>query len=147
MILPSPRRRCERLLVYVSDHLEVTTATHLGCEEYVHSGRQRHPSHQMTEYEIYLPVTNNDGTPVDADEIQRVKDLLADTFGGYTHLQHRNDGAWSIGGVTFHDEVTILRVLDDGRAQFDMPALKKTLEARLKQESVLIVKREVDLVR
>ena len=50
--------------------------------------------HSMTEYEIYLPVTNNDGTPVDAHEIQRVKELLVKEFGGYTHLQQRNDGAW-----------------------------------------------------
>ena len=45
--------------------------------------------------------------------------------------------------MTFRDEVTLVRVLDDGKANFDMGAFKKTLEAELRQESVLIVEREV----
>jgi hypothetical protein len=100
----------------------------------------------MTEYEIYLPTSQNDGTPVDAREIDRAKETLSQAFGGYTHLHHRNEGSWSMGGVTFHDEVTILRVLDDGSAKFDMAAFKKRLETKLKQQSVLIVQREVSVV-
>ena len=36
-----------------------------------------------------------------------------------------------MGGVTFHDEVTIVRVLDDGSAHFDMTAFKKSIETAL----------------
>ncbi len=100
----------------------------------------------MTEYEIYLPTAQNDGTPVDSDEVERLKQTLAHTFGGYTHLLQQNEGSWSMGGVTFRDEVTILRVLDDGSANFDMAAFKKTLETKLKQENVLIVERKVSVV-
>jgi hypothetical protein len=97
----------------------------------------------MQEYEIYLPTTLNDGTPVAGSKIQRIKDKLFKAFGGYTHLNHRSEGAWRMGGVTFHDEVTIVRVLDDGSAHFDMTAFRKSIEAELQQEAVLIIRRAV----
>jgi len=97
----------------------------------------------MREFEIYLPMTMNNGTPVDGAEIQGIKDKLAKAFGGYTHLNHRSEGAWRMGGVTFRDEVTIVRVLDDGSVDFNMPAFKKSMEVALKQEAVLIISRDV----
>jgi hypothetical protein len=100
----------------------------------------------MKEYEIYLPTTDNDGSPIDPRELDRVKETLAQAFGGYTHLRQRSEGAWSMGGVTFRDEITILRVLDDGSAHFDMRAFRQSLEAALRQESVLIVERAVSVV-
>lgn len=100
----------------------------------------------MKEYEIYLPTTHNDGSPTNSAEIERLKAMLAKAFGGYTHLRQRSEGAWSMGGVMFHDEVTIVRVLDDGSAGFDMTAFKKSVEQALRQESVLIVERTVSVV-
>lgn len=100
----------------------------------------------MKEYEIYLPTTHNDGRPTDRAEIARLKATLAKAFGGYTHLRQRSEGSWSMGGVTFRDEVTIVRVLDDGTADFDMRAFKKTLEGVLEQDTVLIVEREVTVI-
>ena len=49
-------------------------------------------------------------------------------------------------GVTFHDEITILRVLDDGSAHFDLPAFKCDLQQRLDQKSILIVDRDAETV-
>lgn len=100
----------------------------------------------MQEFEIYLPTALNDGTPIAASEIQPIKETLAKTFGGYTHLKQRSEGAWRMGEVTFRDEVTIVRVLDDGSARFDWTAFKKLLEAALKQQAVLIIRREVTTV-
>jgi hypothetical protein len=37
-------------------------------------------------------------------------------------------------------------VLDDGSADFDMPKFKKALKRSLRQDTVLIVEREVSLV-
>jgi hypothetical protein len=100
----------------------------------------------MKEYEIYLPTTHNDGSAADPAGIERLKEGLAKAFGGYTHLRQRSEGAWSMGGVMFRDEVTIVRVLDDGTAKFDMRAFKKLVEITLRQKSVLIVERGVSLV-
>ncbi|HEX8297315.1 MAG TPA: hypothetical protein VF593_13510 [Chthoniobacteraceae bacterium] len=100
----------------------------------------------MQEFEIYLPTQMNDGSPVDPREIARIKETLVNAFGGYTHLSQRSEGAWRMGGVTFRDEVTIVRVLDDGSAKFDMGAFKKSIEAALQQETVLIIARAVTAV-
>jgi hypothetical protein len=100
----------------------------------------------MKEYELYLPGSRRDGRPVDAGALEKIKASLAKAFGGYTHLRHRNEGAWSVGGVTFHDEITIIRVLDDGTAKFDMRTFKKALEQTLDQETILIVERHVGVV-
>jgi hypothetical protein len=97
----------------------------------------------MQEHEIYPPTTLNDGTPVEAAKIQGIKDSLVKAFGVYTPLNHRTEGAWRMGGVTFHDEVTIVRVLDDGSAHFDMSTFKKSIENALQQEVVLIISRQV----
>ena len=51
-----------------------------------------------------------------------------------------------MGNVTFRDEVTIVRVLDDGSARFDMRKFKKELEGVFQQENVLIVAREVRVI-
>ena len=100
----------------------------------------------MQEFDIYLPTKNEDGSGVDADEIARIKETLVKAFGGYTHFPQKSEGAWRVGGVTLRDEITIIRVLDDGSAKFDMVDFKKTLEQRLRQEAVLIVRRDVETV-
>ena len=100
----------------------------------------------MKEYEIYLPSTKNDGTPTDRASIDRFKEMLVQAFGGYTHLRHRSEGAWRMGSVTFRDEVTILRVLDDGESGFDWKQFKAQVEKALDQETVLIVERVVRIV-
>jgi hypothetical protein len=100
----------------------------------------------MRELEIYLPTMTNRGTPVDPDEIDRIKRTLVDAFGGYTHLDQRLEGAWRMGGVTMLDEVTIVRVLDDGTATFDIAAFKASLAVALDQEEVLIIERDVRML-
>lgn len=100
----------------------------------------------MREYEIYVPTTHGDGSPVDEAIIEGVKQSMRNAFGGYTHLTQRCDGAWRMGGVEFREEVTILRVLDQGPSEFDMQNFKCNLEALLRQQEVLIVVREVSRV-
>lgn len=100
----------------------------------------------MREFEIYLPMKTNAGRPVDAREIRRIKDTLVATFGGYTHLDQRFEGAWRMGGVTLREAVTIVRVLDDGTAAFDMSAFKRSIEVALEQEAVLVIARDVSVV-
>ncbi len=100
----------------------------------------------MLEYEIYLPTTDNAGNAVDETVVSTTKSKLTKAFGGYTHLNHRSEGVWGIGGATFRDEVTILRVIDDEKSHFDWVRLKSELERALSQESVLIVVRAVQIL-
>jgi hypothetical protein len=100
----------------------------------------------MRELEIFLPTTRNDGTPVNPAEITRIKDTVLKAFGGYTHLDHRFEGAWRVGGVTLRDDVTILRVLDDGTACFDMAGFKRSIEGALGQDAVLVIARDVHVL-
>jgi hypothetical protein len=109
-------------------------------------GMQTHYYFAMQEYEIYLPTTLKDGSAVDPSIIAGIKSKLSEAFGGYTHLKHRSEGAWRIGGVTFHDEITILRVIDNGDSHLDMVAFKKSIEASLEQDAVLITSREISTV-
>lgn len=100
----------------------------------------------MHEYDIYLPSQRRDGAAITRAELDAIKRELTEAFGGYTHLKSRSEGAWRVAGVTFRDEITILRILDDGRGSFDMQAFRQALERRLDQESVLIVSRVVQIV-
>ena len=63
----------------------------------IYENSSTNPSFIMQEFEIYLPTALNDGTPIAASEIQPVKETLAKTFGGYTHLKQRSEGAWRVG--------------------------------------------------
>ncbi len=100
----------------------------------------------MHEYEIYLPRKQPDGHAVSESEIDGIKRKLEQVFGGYTEMTQSCEGVWRLDGVTFRDEITIIRVLDNGRADFDMAEFRKTLERRLNQEHVLIVGREVSIL-
>jgi hypothetical protein len=100
----------------------------------------------MLEYDIYLPATRNDGQPIEEARIRSIKEALTQAFGGFTHLNHSSEGVWKVGDFTYRDEVTIVRVLGDEHADMDMPAFKQRLEHLMEQKSVLIVRREVEVV-
>lgn len=103
----------------------------------------------MREYDVYLPLTFNDGRPVPESEISRFKRLLLDRFGGFTHFPQQNEGVWSLGGVVFHDRVVVLRVLSgetEPTRRF-LAELRVEMMRALEQADVLIVERNVRVVR
>ena len=100
----------------------------------------------MREYDIFLPTTLDDGTPIQEAEISAIKTHLAQAFGGYTHFDQKSEGAWRVGGVTFRDVVTVVRVLDDGSTNFDMAQFAQQIARRLEQRSILVVCRDVTVV-
>ena len=59
----------------------------------------------MKEYEVYVPLTHNDGAPVDPKILVRLRDRLLEQFGGLTFFPQRNEGFWTFGGVTYRDEI------------------------------------------
>jgi hypothetical protein len=102
----------------------------------------------MKEYDIYVPLHNNDGSPIDITKLSALKKRLVDQFGGLTHFPQENEGFWKVGDFTFRDRIVILRVLtgDPLKAQMFFAQIKKELKQGWGQEDVLIVVREVKTV-
>ena len=102
----------------------------------------------MKEYDIYVPLSNNDGTPVDPQKLKDLKKRLVDHFGGLTHFPQENEGLWKVGAFTFRDKIVILRVLttEPDKAGSFFAELKKEMQRNWAQEDVLIVVRDVQTV-
>src|SRR5437868_1413098 len=102
----------------------------------------------MREYELYVPLHHNDGSPVAPEKLRRLRADLVDHFGGLTLFPQENEGLWRVGSTTFRDRIVILRVLTD-----DIPASEKILAAirdevqrDWQQKSFLIIARDVTAV-
>lgn len=99
----------------------------------------------MKEYDPFIPLYYNDGTPIEARKLRDLQDRLLDRFDGLTFFPQPNAGFWRVGGVTYRDEILIFRVLSSrvraGR-RF-LARLKGELKKDLKQEEILIVERDV----
>src|SRR5262245_50365293 len=99
----------------------------------------RKKSRAAREYDLYLPLRYNDGSPVEQEKVDALRRHLTERFGGLTFFPQKSEGTWKIGSVTFRDEMVILRVLaDDGVPARDFfAALKGQLKADLQQEDIL----------
>ena len=65
----------------------------------------------MNEYEVYVPLSYNDGSPIEPAKIEAVGERLLEHFGGMTFIPQRNQGFWKMGHVTFRDDIVIFRVI------------------------------------
>ncbi len=100
----------------------------------------------MKEYDLFVPLYYNDGSPVEADKLLELKKRLLDQFDGLTYFPQANEGLWRAGGVTYRDEIVIFRILtaDEPDARRFLSQLKEHLKKELNQEEILIVEREVE---
>jgi hypothetical protein len=100
----------------------------------------------VREYEIYVPLTHNDGTPVEPGKLVQLRERLLEQFGGLTYFPQRNEGFWRFGGVTYRDEIVIYRILteQEQEARDFFRALKQYLKRELQQEEILIVEKVAD---
>jgi hypothetical protein len=102
----------------------------------------------MEEYDVYIPLVMNDGTPVPSDKIGAVKSEIKTRFGGFTFFPQAAEGEWRVGKATFRDRMVIIRVLaeaGDGAAGY-FADLKDRLKKGLRQKDLLIVRRSVETV-
>jgi hypothetical protein len=99
----------------------------------------------VKEYDLYVPLYLNDGTPVPDEVIDRLGRRLLETFGGCTFFPQPNKGMWKMGDVVFRDEIVIFRTLagDSRAARRFFRELKRELLQELEQEEILIVERDV----
>jgi hypothetical protein len=102
----------------------------------------------MREFEIYVPLHYNDGSPIETEKLDGLRQRLFHYFGGLTDTRQRNAGTWKVGNVAFHDEVVIYRVLavKQHPARRFLMDLKEELQLELRQQDILIVEREVEVL-
>ena len=100
----------------------------------------------MKEYDLFVPLFYNDGSPVEQEKIEAIGDRLLEQFSGLTFFPQPNQGSWKMGDVTFRDQVVIFRVLTDKTrpARRFLAQSKKQLKKDLLQEEILIVERNVE---
>src|SRR3954467_12226812 len=67
-------------------------------------------SSPVKEYDIFIPLTYNDGKPVEGRKLVRLRERLLEEFGGVTFFPQSNEGFWTFGDVTYRDEIVIYRV-------------------------------------
>jgi hypothetical protein len=100
----------------------------------------------VKEYELYVPLLLNDGTPVRDEIIDSIGERLLEQCGGCTFFPQPNKGLWKMGDVVFRDEIVIFRVLSRqvrSARQF-FRRLKRELLDELEQEAILIVEKDVE---
>jgi hypothetical protein len=99
----------------------------------------------VKEYDIFIPLTYNDGRAVEGRKLRVLQARLIDEFGGLTFFPQPNKGFWTLGDTTFQDEIVIYRVLSSSKraGRRFLSKLKEELKGDLDQEEILIIERDV----
>src|SRR5687768_2545028 len=94
----------------------------------------------MELFQVVLPLFDNAGTKLERALFTQTVAELTDRFGGATAFtRNPAEGFWEKpGGDVTHDEVIIVEVLVKDRQDEWWADYKRTLEARFKQETILI---------
>ena len=88
--------------------------------------------------EILLPLYDNEGRRFGAGEFDRVRDELAEHFGGVTAFRRSPaEGLWKEGGETSRDRVVIFEVMADSLERDWWREYRAELERRFQQEKIV----------
>ena len=100
----------------------------------------------MKEYDLFIPLYYNDGSPIEPQKFQDLQQQLLDQFGGLTFFPQPNAGFWTMAGDTYRDAIVIYRVImsNGQEARRFLSNLKEWLKKELRQEEILIVERNVE---
>ncbi len=102
----------------------------------------------MKEYDLFLPLTDNDGHAFSPRMFREVQNELLSQFGGVTFFPQPNSGMWTMAGVTYQDEIVVYRVITPhaGKARRFFRSYKEKLKTDFDQLEVLIVERDVEML-
>ena len=100
----------------------------------------------MKEYDLFIPLYDNDGKPFESQKFQELQKRLLEHFDGLTYFPQPNEGLWKMSGVIYRDEIVIYRVLaaKSRTSRRFLSQLKEELKREFKQEEILIVERDVE---
>jgi predicted component of viral defense system (DUF524 family) len=99
----------------------------------------------VKEYDLFVPLRYNDGTPVEAVKFQVLQARLLEYFNGVTFFPQPSQGLWKMAGVTYRDEIVIYRIVSSNvrSARRFLKRLKEELKTALQQEEIFIIERDV----
>ena len=102
----------------------------------------------MKEYDIFVPLYYNDGTPIESARFQTLQALLLERFEGLTYFPQPNHGFWKFGNVIYRDEIVIYRVISQNpvASRDFLATLKEHLKKQFQQAELLIIEREISLL-
>ena len=102
----------------------------------------------MKEYDVFIPLYYNDGTPIEPGKFQELQARLWERFEGLTYFPQPNQGFWKFGDMTYRDGIVIYRVIsqDPSGARVFLATLKQHLQREFHQQEILIIEREVGLL-
>jgi hypothetical protein len=98
--------------------------------------------------EILLPLADNEGKPFAADLHGRVRDELAEHFGGVTAFtRNPAEGLWKEGGgEPDRDDIVIFEVMADWLDRGWWSGYRTELERRFRQDEIVVRALEVELL-
>lgn len=102
----------------------------------------------MKEYDIYVPLTYNDGSPIERTKRDHIGQVLLRHFDALTYFPQKNKGYWKMGHVVFHDKIVIFRVISPRvrAARRFLKKFKEYLKRELRQEEILIVEKDAKVL-
>jgi hypothetical protein len=102
----------------------------------------------VKEYDIFVPLFYNNGSPIEPIKFQELQGLLLERFEGLTYFPQANQGFWKFGDMTYRDEIVIYRVIsqDSTASREYLGKLKEQLKKDFQQLDILIIEREVGLL-
>ena len=102
----------------------------------------------MKEYELYLPLTYNDGSPIESAKLVRIRERLLEQFGSLTFIPQERVGFWKSGRVTYQDRIVVYRIVCENvrAARRFFRRIKADLKIELQQKEIFIVERDAKLL-
>jgi hypothetical protein len=102
----------------------------------------------VKEYDIFVPLRYNDGSPIEARKFQNLQARLLECFNGFTFFPQPNEGVWRMGDVTYRDEIVIYRVVSSKvrPTRRFMRQFKQELKRIFRQEEIFIIERDVEVL-
>ena len=89
--------------------------------------------------QLLLPLYDNEGRAFGAEALNRVRDELAERFGGVTAFRRSPaEGVWDEGGEVTRDRIVILEVMTGALERAWWAEYRAELERRFRQEKLVV---------
>jgi hypothetical protein len=97
--------------------------------------------------QLFLPLYDENGSAISDQDFAAVRDQLTEKFGGITtYSRAPAKGFWKDRGKVHKDDIVVFEVMAEGLERQWWDRYRKTLEARFRQEEVLIRAQVIEII-